>query len=282
LIGAGARRQIALVLLGATVISTASPAFATPKRRNAKAQFDRGVAAYRKENYVVASQALARSFDLERDVDTLFAWAQSERKLNHCDKASELYEKILTFDLPAANREAVDEKLAECRGMIADAKAESPAVTEPPRVEPVPAAPVAPPPTPTPAAVVFAQPPVAPAPRVDHAWRPWYKDPIALTLLGVGIVGTGAGAALLVSANSLDGDFKTAFRDGRYDDALHLSDQAKSRGTIGLVTTAAGGAVLIGGLAWIALRHHEPEPAQTALSGWLTPAGGGIALTGGF
>jgi two-component system response regulator HydG len=48
------------------------------------------VKAYQAHNYALASKYLEKSFGFERDVETLFAWAQSERQLDHCDKASEL------------------------------------------------------------------------------------------------------------------------------------------------------------------------------------------------
>lgn len=291
LIGAAARRQISLLLLGAMMVAAGTPAVAAPKRKNAKAAFDRGIAAYKKDKFAEASAALARSFDLERDVETLFAWAQSERKLDHCDRAIELYEKILAFDLPQANREAVNVKLAECRAQIAETKpARAPKPVEPPPVKPT--KPAEPPPAP-PSPPVVAAPPAPPTPIVAApppappaaVASPWYKDPIALTLLGVGVAGAGAGTVLLVSAGSLDSDSKAAFKDLRYDDSQRLADQAKSRGTLGYVTLGVGGALIAGGVVWIALRHRDAEPAQstaTAVTGWLAPGGGGLAVLGAF
>src|SRR6185436_14201758 len=104
--------------LALAVVLVAGAADAKPRRRDARVAFDRGVTAYQKGNFEAASEALGKSFTLERDVDTLFAWAQSERKLEHCDKAIELYEKLLAFNLPAANREAVETKLTECRTQL--------------------------------------------------------------------------------------------------------------------------------------------------------------------
>ena len=289
MIGAAARRRISLLLLGAALVSAASPVAAAPKRKTAKAAFDRGIAAYKKEKFAEASAALARSFDLERDVETLFAWAQSERKLDHCDKAIELYEKILTFNLPPANREAVGVKLAECRAQLAEAKptkAPEAKLAKPAEGKPAEAKPAEPPP----AAPAPGPPPPAPAPDVAAtttttapvAASPWYTDPIALTLLGLGVAGAGTGTALLFSAASLDSDSKAAFTGLRYDDAQRLADRAKSRGTLGYVTLGAGGALIAGGLVWIALRHRDVEPAQSTVTGWLAPGGGGLAVLGAF
>jgi len=304
-----------MLMLAAALVSAASPAAAKPKRRDAKLAFDRGVAAYKSNRFVAASAALAKSFELERDVDTLFAWAQSERKLDHCDKAIELYEKLLAFDLPEANREAVDVKLAECRSVAAEspprvAARVEPRRVEPARVEPVRAEParvepraeparaeprvepraeparaeprtdpnVAAPASPSPVAEAQV---VAPPPDGERSARhAWYTDPVTLTLLGLGVTATGVGTGFLVSARALDSDSKAAFLSNHYDDAQHLADQAKSRGNIGVVTIAAGGALLAGGVVWMAL--HRGGSEQRVVTGWLVPTGGGLAVTGGF
>ena len=93
------------VIAAASLLATTT-ASAAPKGAEARAAFDKGVAAYKKADYAGASDALGRSFTLEADADTLYAWAQTERKLNHCDKAVELYERLLTMDLPEANKAA--------------------------------------------------------------------------------------------------------------------------------------------------------------------------------
>ena len=111
-------RQALTRVLVAAVLASSGLAVAAPKTPKAKAAFAAGVKAYQKGNYGLASQQLERSFTLERDVETLFAWAQTERQLDHCDKASELYVKILAFDLPAENKQAVQAKLDECKALV--------------------------------------------------------------------------------------------------------------------------------------------------------------------
>jgi tetratricopeptide (TPR) repeat protein len=268
-------------LLALALVLVAGAAEAKPRRRDAKLAFDRGVTAYQKGNFEAASEALGKSFGLERDVDTLFAWAQSERKLEHYDKAIELYEKALTFNMPAANRSAIELNLEECRAMVAPQK---PKVEAPP-VEPKPAEPLAQEPRPQPATVlpprVAERPPAAPeVPPVSDASsaaRPWYKDPIALGLGGVGVVATGVGIGLLISAKSLDSDSKAAKND--YTRALDLRNQARLQGNIGGATAAVGVAALIGAAAWVVVHRKSGERAVT---GWLAPGGGGLAVAGGF
>ena len=258
-------RAWAAALVLSTLATSATPAMAQPKRKAARAQFDRGVAAYKKNSYEAASAALAKSFELEADPDTLFAWAQAERKLDHCEKALELYEKLLTFDLPAENKAAVQQKHDECNDVIgAKAAAAAPPV------------PATPPPAPAPIAPVEAPAP-APVPMPVASSRAWYKDPIALTMLGAGVVGVGVGGAFLFSAKSAHDDVAHAATDSA---ARQLSDKAKSRSTIGLIAAGAGGALVIGGIVWIATHRSATEsPPVTA---WLSPGGGGFALTDSF
>jgi tetratricopeptide (TPR) repeat protein len=260
-------------LIACAIVATTHTADARPKRRDAKAAFDRGLAAYKKANFAAASEALSKSYELERDPDTLFAWAQAERKLEHCDRALDLYDTVLTFELPAKNREAVERSIADCRAAIsAQQPAEAPAVAPAPLAPQVPPTPAATP-TPTPTVAAVVAPPMPPPVRA----RAWYRDPVALELLGVGVVATGIGAGLLISAHGLDDD---AHHATTIDDARRLGDQARSRGNIGLITASAGGALAIAGVVWIVAHRHAGEPRKVA--GWLAPGGGGLAVTGAF
>jgi tetratricopeptide (TPR) repeat protein len=269
-------------MIAIALVCVAGEAAAKPKRRDAKAAFDRGLAAYKKGSFQAASEALGKSYDLERDVDTLFAWAQSERKLDRCDKALDLYEKLLEFDLPPANRDAVELKRTECRTVIAQPKAAPPPVE--PKVEPPPVEPkVAPPPVePNPEPPRVADQPAStpgPSPVSDPqpSRRAWYKDPIALGLVGTGSIATGVGVGLLVSAKSLDSSIKDA---PTYAEAQQRAGDAKSRGNLGLLTAGVGGALVISGVVWIVT--HRGATEQHALTGWLAPGGGGLAVAGAF
>jgi len=250
-------------LFACAILATASAADARPKRRDARAAFDRGLAAYTKADFTAASAALSKSYELERDPDTLFAWAQAERKLEHCDRALDLYDTVLTFDLPAKNREAVERSIADCRALLA-AQQPAPAPVEP--------APVAPPPAPAPPPVAVTSPPPPPS-----AAPAWYRDPVALELLGIGVLATGIGGGLLISAHGVDDE---AHHAATIDDARRLGDQARSRGNLGLVAASTGGALVIAGVVWILAHRHPDEPSK--LAGWLAPGGGGLTVTGAF
>ena len=116
------RKALSGLLAAAVLLTGASLASAAPKTPEAKAAFDRGVAAYTANDYAAASEALGQSYALEPDVETLFAWAQTARKLERCDKASELYGKLLAYDLPDENKAAIRTKLEDCKAIMAAQK----------------------------------------------------------------------------------------------------------------------------------------------------------------
>jgi tetratricopeptide (TPR) repeat protein len=250
--------------LAAALIFAAGTADAKPKRRDALTSYERGVAAYKKGNYDAAVQALGKSFSIERDVDTLFAWAQAERKLDHCEKAIELLNQLLSYDLPAANREVVETRLTECRAEIAQRTPPSPPL------EPAPAA--TPPPAPAP---VVETPPPAPPPS-GPASAGWYRDPLALGLVGGGVLAAGVGTALLLSARALDDD---SYNAPNIEESRSLKDKAHARGNLGLITAGAGGALIVGGIARILFHDTGEKPAVT---GWVKAGGAGLAITGAF
>jgi len=271
-----ARRAATLALVIAAIAAAAGPAAARPKRRDARVQFDRGVAAYQKGNFEAAAEALGRSFELERDVETLFAWAQAERKLERCDKAIELYEKALTFNLAAANKAAVEQKLAECQAVIAaqTPRPEPAPAPEPPIPPPDPADTAVPPPAPAPPPMTSERPAPREAP-VEPTRRAWYTDPVALGLLGGGVIAGGVGAGFLVSAQSASNASKNATS---YQDAGRLKHTAEQRGLIGGISAGAGGALIGAGVVWIVL--HRDAGEQRTVTGWLVPGGGGLAIGG--
>ena len=247
-----ARTSRQKVMAVATALLFASaPVHAAPKGADAKLAFDRGVAAYQAKDYPGASAALGKSFALEPDVETLYAWAQAERQQEHCDKAIELYNKILTFDLPDENKQVVRDKLDECKGIIAAQK---------PVVEPA-----------KPAEPNIIEPP-KPAPE----GRTWWKDPIGGGLVVAGVVGLGVGGYFLRSASQADGDAK---QSTNYFETERLNDKAESHGRNGVIAGITGGVLLVGGIVWYATRGKQE---RTALTGWIAPSGGGLAALGRF
>jgi hypothetical protein len=250
-------------LAAAAVLLLASPAVAAPKGAPAKKEFERGVVAYQKGDFKVAAEALGASFKLEADVETLFAWAQAERQLENCDKAVELFTKLLGFDLPAENKKVVQGKIDECKAIIAAKQPKEP----PPPVD-KPAQPEEP-------KVVQQPPPEKPKPAAPGR-SPWWKDPIGDGLVGLGIVGLGVGGYFLMSASQAEKDSLQ-----NIDGFEALDEKAQSRGKIGMISTIAGGVLLVGGIVRYATRGGGGKESR-AVTGWVTPDGGGIAAFGRF
>lgn len=277
--GRAPRVRIAMVVaLAAVSLAASRSADARPKRRDAKAAFDRGVSAYQKGNFQGASEALGKSFELERDADTLYAWAQAERKLDHCDKAIELYQELLTFNLPAANKTAVEGKIAECRPVVAPPPAAAPPPSEPvpAPTAPVPSGPaVTPPSAPAPVAVsptpVSPPPPEAPPPE-PRAHYVFYKDPVALGLGGAGAVAAGVGIGFLVAAHS---------HGTTYQQVLDNNSKVDQRNKLGGGGLIAGGVLVAGSVAWVLWKRHDTGEQRT-VTGWLAPGGGGLVIAGPF
>lgn len=253
---ARAHRQALIV----AVALASTPALAAPKGGPAKKEFDRGVKAYTANDYEGAADAMGKSYGLEKDPETLFAWAQAERKLDNCDKAVELYDELLTFDLPAENKQVIDTQISECKQIIADKQKAAEPASEP-----------APPPEHHPVADEPTTPP--PAAASGHAW---WKSPVGDGLVIIGVAGLVVGGVKLSSAASADSSKSNATS---YADFQRFSKQADSDGKLGVIAAGAGGACVVLGVIWYATHrgHHEHQ-----VTGWLAPSGGGLAVTGGF
>lgn len=260
-----ARKEVRTWLAAVAVLALVTPAAAAPKGAQAKASFDRGVVAYQKGEFAAAADALGTSFKLEPDAETLFAWAQSERQLENCEKSIELFNKLIGFDLPAENKKVVQGKIDECKAIIA-AK------------QPKPADPV---PTPTPVKPVDDPPqvvkPLPDDPPPTPGRSPWWKDPIGDGLVGLGVVGLGVGGYFLFSARQAEQESRKNIDQFEENDKL-----AQSRGKIGVISTIAGGVLVVGGIVRYATRGGGGSQERRTVTGWLTPDGGGIAAFGRF
>jgi tetratricopeptide (TPR) repeat protein len=258
------RRLAATLALTALVV----PAHAAPKKKDAKAAFDRGVAAYQREDYAKAASELGKSFDLEADLETLYAWAQAERMQDDCDAASKLYRKLLGYDLPDENKEVIREKLEECRKIL-DEPDEPIEVTEGEDGWPV------------------GKPRERPTEDADQPERPgrpgtpWYTDKLGGALVAGGVIAIGAGTVFMMQAASAADDAQLS-----YEEFEAANARAESRGLMGSTALIIGGGLILGGVARYILRDDGSRPArpasETVLVPWLNADGGGLATMGRF
>jgi tetratricopeptide (TPR) repeat protein len=228
----------------ALIAALATTAAAAPKKHAAKVQFQKGVAAYQKGDFDGASAAFERSFKLEADQETLFAWAQSERKLEHCEHAVELYQKLLAMKLPAENRSVIEQQIGECK---------------PP---PPPAAEAPPTPAPAPLPQVHDDSPLAQPHAIElhrtngledqpdigtlHS-RPWYRDPVGDSLAVAGVAGLAVGGTFLLLGHSADSTAKSAMT---YQGFVSNENTAHSRGETGVIALTAGVAFVATAAVW--------------------------------
>jgi tetratricopeptide (TPR) repeat protein len=282
--GSPARQKVSAWLAALAVLSLASPAAAAPKGAPAKAAFDRGVAQYQKGNFAAASEQLAASFKLEADPETLFAWAQTELQLERCDKAIELFEKLLAFNLPPENKKVIASKIDECKAILAKqpANPKQPEKTPEKQPEKQPEkTPEQPPESPASGPADPGTPPVADGPTTGPARSPWWKDPIGDTLVLGGVAGLVVGGLYLRSSQSKanDLDQKPPPNDREFGEA---KDRIDSHGKIGVISATVGGVLLVGGIVRYATRGGGGSKERTAVTGWISPDGGGFAAIGRF
>lgn len=248
------RRQALATLVAGVILLASSLAGAVPKNPKARVAFDEGIAAYQKADWPAAAAAFGKSYGIEADVEALFAWAQSERQQDHCEKAIELYGKLLESSLPDENKQVVGEKLAECKKLVA---AKHPEPVPEPKPDPLP------PPKPD------------PTPPSNPEGKSRFKDPLGGVLLGTGVVALGVGTYFLVAAKGADSDAKSATN---YFDVERFNDDADSKGKVGVIAAVAGGALIVAGVVRYATHRSKPR----TVTGWITPDGGGIAAFGRF
>jgi len=191
----------------------------------AKARYDEAMALYAARQYKAAIGAFAAAYALEPRREILFAQAQATRLSGDCVAALPLYQRFLATQPPPQQVEATRIAVARCEAATVTA-------TGPPRA---------------PAPPVLVAPPPPPPPR-------WYSDRAGAALVGAGLLGVGAGVALLSSARSLDDQARAAH--DRYDTAAALRDRAERRWAWGVGTIVAGSALLatgIGRYVWVEL-----------------------------
>jgi hypothetical protein len=190
------------------------------------------------------------------------------------------------MNLPAANKEAVEVQIKECKQILDEERAAAAVVDGPAAAGPTEPAGASTPATPAPTetnaepssdASDVSPPAVVETPLQTDQPRAWWKDPVGGALVGAGVVGVALGTVFLIQGSNADSDAANATS---YDEFASLSDRAESRGRLGVIGLVAGGALITGGVIWYAT--HKTAPRERTVSGWLAPSGGGLALSGRF
>jgi len=250
----------------------------------ASARLQRGLAHYSTKNYEAAIKEFAEAYDVEPHPQFLYAWAQAERLSGDCPSAVKLYERFLESGPDESQASAATSNKQRCEEALGSGPGG--AEVEPPVPVPVPA-PTAPEPT---SPTELAEPP-APAPKpapvaspeqkpttTEHpedAPAPWALDPLAGTLLGLGLASAGVGVGLWVASAS---DLKTAGEAERgeptetYGQHVGRLDGAQTKRTSGVILIAAGSTLAVAAVVrYIIVGTSEPERAvQPEVGAWLS------------
>lgn len=218
-------RSLSVQICVATVMSVAAP-FASAQEATtptAELLYQKGLEEYKAQRYENASALLAQSFEKNPQPQALFAWAQSERFLFHCEKAAALFDRFIAMSQTEQQTAAAELAKRRC-------------VASPvgPTVVPLPATPV------------------------TAFWRPvWYKDILGGSLCAAGVVTIASGVGLIVSAQGLAGEAQAADTLGA---SQELRSQSERRWNWGVGTSLVGALLFSGGIGryiWVSHAQHR-------------------------
>jgi tetratricopeptide (TPR) repeat protein len=260
-------------LLYATVLSVAVATSTVPVTASAAGDFgdpraetlyNAGIEKFDDGLYEDALADLEASLELERNPSTLYAYAQSLYKLERCREAVPVYKEVLSM-LPDGSgaRPTVKDALVKCAEKMAE---ESDVAPPPPTVED--------PPEETES--VEAGPDVVEQ-EDARPGKPWYADPYAPILIGVGAVGVGLGGWYLSEA-----DKENAKMPDQYDDFAAKGDRVRSLQIRGGVILGIGGALVLTGAIRYAVLGIRGRRSTTAFSPALGPRSAGVTFSGRF
>lgn len=226
------------LLAAVSGIASANP----DPRTIATTEFERAKASYASGDFVAASAAFQRAFELDTKSDYLFGWAQSERKRGNCVVALELYRKLMAMELEADQREATRLAMQRCEA-------------EPTKPDPVK--------PPTPPRIVDPPPPR----------DTWVRDWRGHAITGTGIVLIGVGTWLTLKSVSDERAARDAQTFGEHE---NLGKSARRFRIAGIATLGAG--VVVGALG--VYRYATGTRRRPTIGLWLAPGGAGLAVGG--
>jgi hypothetical protein len=176
-------------------------------------------------SYDAAVALLSQSFALNRQPQTLFAWAQAERLRFHCEEAARLFDRFIGMHPPPRQVAAAELAKRRCTPMPITARA--------------------------PLAL-----PVVSAPAQSVRAPLWYRDLGGGALCGLGAATVAAGLALVIDAHALAARSEGANTLG---EAQNHRQAAEQRWAWGLGLTLIGTALVAGGVTryvWISKADH--------------------------
>ncbi len=217
-------------------------------------------------NFGEAARLIEKAYLIEPVPELLFPWAQAEREQGNCRAAIDLYGRLLEEIPEGRMADSARSNIALCEEEMPPEEAVVPMVEEDPLEEEY----LEPEPEAKPEPVTKTDKP----PKVKE----WYKDPAGGVLTGLGVVGVGAGAALLIVSN---GTANGAPDAASLEDYNSQSDTAVTQRNAGAGVLSVGGALLVAGVIRYVLVAKKNKASATA-SVWTAPGSGGLVLSGRF
>lgn len=263
--------RLSLVSSSITLALLALPASADNKAE-AKSHVDSATAAHKEGRFDDARKELEAAYALDPQPQLLYALGQVNVKLGRCAEAITYYEQFIQTKPAQAATDAANQAIVTCRVAItqAEAQAQQKPAYEPSDAQLPPAGEDTERPLETERPAQSVTPATAPT--------PWYKDVLGMSLVGVGTASLAAGVVLYVHANGRLDDVEGA---PTYAEARSIVDDAKRTRAISLAFTAAGAALVAGGIVYYVKRDSGRGEAR-AVSVTPTTSGGLVTLSGRF
>lgn len=250
---------LARTALAGALLLVAPHAEAQPRVKSPRAQaldlFEKSALAYREGRFQDAIDLLLEARRVKPEPVLLYNLGRAYEALGRQTDAADAYERYLAEDPRAADRRAIEGRIATLRSQAAQLEAKTPPAPPPEERRPAPEAP----------------PPEAETPIVV----PW-------VITGAGLAGLGAGVVLALVA---DARHDEAVDEPAQAPAQRKQDQAESLATGASVALVAGGAAAAVGLTWLGIRVLSPSSASSSTTiarVSLHPGPGTLTLVGSF
>lgn len=249
--------RLCATAMAAALVVAAPYAQAQPREKSPRARaldlFEKSAVAYREGRFQDAIDLLVEARRVKREPVLLYDLGRAYEALGKQTEAADAYAGYLAEEPRAADRRAIEGRIATLRAQAEQLdKAKSP--PSPPPEE--------------------RRPPLdAPEPEPESpSVMPW-------VVTGVGVAGLGAGVALALVASGRHDD---AVREPAQRTAHETQQEAESLATAATLAFVAGGVVTAAGLTWLGVRAFAASPAGSSSRVSLLPGLGTLTLKGSF
>jgi tetratricopeptide (TPR) repeat protein len=257
-----------VIAVGLALLIFEAPVSAQPPidTEQARSLYERGLDAFKKQDYIGAIAALEESYRLYPTPNTLFAWAQAERLNDNCDAAVRLYRKFLQENAKLEQSQLVRENLALCEEQITTAENAPSGETERAGTAPLRRS------TPTPTTTTTP----APAAGADRRSQ---TPVLQLGLVIAGAAGLGTSTGLFIASRANRNGAEAA---GSLEDHDRLNDRADFQQALAFIIGAGSVALIASGTLWALLADEDEPESSTVTVGPTAGRGMIVQLTSPF